>query len=68
MYILISVLRDVDFALDPGGLGPGREVDGVAEQAVTRHLLPNHSRHHVATVDPYRDLKTHNTLSMHFLY
>ena len=52
----VGVLGDVDFARRSRGLGAARQVHRVAEEAVARHALTNHSRHHFTTMDTDGDL------------
>lgn len=53
-------LRDVDPALFTGRFCAAGEVDRVSEEAISRHPLADHPRHHLPGVDPNGDLEGRN--------
>lgn len=48
---LVSFLADIDSSRNSGGFRPRRNINGVAEQAVARHSMSNHSRHDLARMN-----------------
>lgn len=56
----VGELGDVYPALFTRRLCAAGEVDGVSEQAVARHPLADHPRHHLSGVDPDGDLERAN--------
>lgn len=53
-------LRHVYSALFTGRFCAAGEIDCISEEAVSRHPLPDHPRHHLPGVDPNRDLEGRN--------
>jgi hypothetical protein len=56
MIILVSVLGDVNSSGSAGRFRSTRQVDRVAEKAITRHPLSYDSRHDFTAVNSYGNL------------
>lgn len=63
-HSLVSLLADIDSSRHSSGFRPRREIDGVAEQTVTRHPMSNYARHDLARVNANGDSlrKTRNRI------
>lgn len=57
MWLPVGVLRDVYSALFTSRFCATGEIDRVSEEAISRHPLADHPRHHLPGVDPDGDLE-----------
>lgn len=57
LHLPVSVFRDINLPLFSGSFCSTREVDRVSEEAVARHPLADHPRHHFSRVNPDRNLE-----------